>query len=189
MRTLGTLDGGRVALIARGGAVAIGAACIAHGTALAGHPRSASMFAGAASVALVASVLTLRPWTIGTAMALIALTYCYAVLRADEGLDPGAPLMGLGLLLLGEFLEFARAAGERRLTEIEVWRRRMVFLLAVSAGGAATGQLALLVAGAARGTGPVLLFLAAAAALTGLVMVLRMVQSLMRDGASADCGR
>jgi hypothetical protein len=65
----------------------------------------------------------------------------------------------------------------------------MVFLLAVSAGGAATGQLALLVAGAARGTGPVLLFLAAAAALTGLVMVLRMVQSLMRDGASADRGR
>ena len=177
------------ALLGRAVALVLGAACIAYATVLAGDPRSALLFAGAASVALVAAVVTLHGWAVGAAMASIALTYCYGVVRADEGVDAGAPLVGVGLLLVGELLDLARASGEGRLTEGEVWRRRLTFLLGVAAVGGATGLLALLAGGTVRGTGPALLFFAAAAALAGLVAVYRMVRSLMRDGAPGDRGR
>src|SRR5688572_1319507 len=114
-----------------------------------------------------------------------AITYCFAILRADRGLDAAAPLVGLGILLLGELLDLARAGGEGRMTDRAVWSGRTIFVLAVAAGGAATAQFALLIGGSARGTGPFLLFLAVLASVIALIAILRLVRSLMTPSAES----
>ena len=174
-------------LAARAGGAVIGAACIVYSAALANHPRSVAFFAGAAAVALISATVTLRAGAIGAAMALVAVAYGYGLLRGTVDLDGGAPLVGVGVLLVGELLELARA-GEGRVTDKEVWRGRLLFLLAVTAGGAAVGLAALLVGGASRVAGPGLLLLAAGAAVLALLSVVRLVQSLLAEDAGEGAG-
>jgi hypothetical protein len=176
-----TLDPVRAATRVAAGAV--GAACIGYALTLAGDVRSASLFAGAAAVGILAAVILVRTWTATAAMALVAITYCFAILNSDRGLDASAPLVGLGILLLGELLDLAHAGGEGRLTDRAVWSARMIFVLAIAAVGAATAQFALLIGGSARGTGPVLLLVAVSASLAALVAILRLVRSLLTPSA------
>ncbi|MGH2756097.1 MAG: hypothetical protein ACRDLB_16925 [Actinomycetota bacterium] len=174
-------------LVARVAGAATGTVCIVYSAALANHPGSVAFFGGAATVALTIATVTLRPGAIGAAMGLVAVGYGYGLLRADVGFDAGAPLLGVGLLLVGELLELAGAGGDGRVTESAVWRARLVFVLAVAAAGGVAGLAVLLVGGVSRVSGPGLLVLAAVAAVLALLAVIGMVHSLLtgdeRDAA------
>ena len=178
--------------LARGAALVVGGICIAYCVALSGTPRAAAFFAGAAAVGVIVAVLKPSEGAIGAAMSLIAIAYVFGLLRSGESLDVGAALFALGLLLFGEMLDLARAGGEGRVTERDVWRGRILFLLATIAAGGVVAMLALLFGGSVRVSGPILLFVATTAALTALFLIVRLVRTLLvpeEPGAPGSGGR
>lgn len=125
--------------------------------------------AATGTVLLLAAFAFRRPGSIGWGVALLAAAYIVTVIDRGAGIDPTAPLFGLGLLLAAELAYTACELRGPHATDPAGELHRWALLTLVGGGGALVGAAAMVVA--AHLPGSVAGLLSGSAAAVALVAV------------------